>query len=235
MEIFPTTNSRGTEEISAHPERAANFDRLARIYRWMEYLSFGPMLERCRFHFLTECRHASQALVLGDGDGRFTARVLGSNPSIKIDAVDGSAAMLAQLRRRSNRANADAPYRLRTIHADIRTFALDRDEYDLIVSHFFLDCLTGEEIARLTERLLPHLATHAHWLISEFSIPRTGWRRGVARLIVGFLYFAFHKMTGLSTRQLPDYDRILPQFGFHRRSKMNFLCNLLSAELWIRE
>ena len=35
----------------------ANFDPIARPYRWMEYLTFGPALARCRNHFLPQtCR-----------------------------------------------------------------------------------------------------------------------------------------------------------------------------------
>ncbi len=46
-----------------------NFNRLAQIYRWLEYLSFGPFLWRCRIRFLPDLAHCRRALVLGDGDG----------------------------------------------------------------------------------------------------------------------------------------------------------------------
>ena len=65
-----------------------NFDRIARPYRWLEYLSLGRALERCRFHFLPRLRDCRRALVLGDGDGRFTAKLLDANPSVQVDAVD---------------------------------------------------------------------------------------------------------------------------------------------------
>ena len=80
---------------------APNFDSLAHTYRWLEYVSFGRILERCRFHYLARCSHARHALILGDGDGRFTARLLVANATVNVDAVDASAAMLAVLRRRA--------------------------------------------------------------------------------------------------------------------------------------
>src|ERR1700738_3284338 len=80
---------------------APNFDRLAGAYRWMEAFSFGPWLWRCRCAFLGEMRTARRALVLGDADGRFTSRVLGENPVVRIDAVDISPAMLGALLRRA--------------------------------------------------------------------------------------------------------------------------------------
>ena len=75
--------STKTRERGAPPP---DFDRLARLYRWMEYLTFGPWLQRCRSAFLGGIANSRRALVLGDGDGRFTARLLADCPAIRIDA-----------------------------------------------------------------------------------------------------------------------------------------------------
>lgn len=216
----------------AHDRDTPNFDRLAHAYRWMEYLSFGPMLERCRFHFLPECFDARQALVLGDGDGRFTARLLASNPKVEIDAIDCSAAMLKQLRQRAVAAATTGSTRLQTTQADLREFTPGRGEYDLVVSHFFLDCLTEDEVAALVERTAPHLTANACWLVSEFAIPEQGWRRGAARLLVRSLYFAFGVMTHLRVRKIPDYSSILMRNGFRLQQQTRFVGGLLVAEIW---
>jgi hypothetical protein len=52
-----------------------DFNRLARFYRWMELVSFGPWLCWCRCAFVGEVSACRYALILGDGDGRFTARL----------------------------------------------------------------------------------------------------------------------------------------------------------------
>ncbi len=215
-----------------HHRNTPDFDPIARLYRWMEYLTFGPMLERCRFHFLPQCAGARHALVLGDGDGRFTARLLAANPKVEIDAVDSSAAMLAELQRRAQAQSIGKTPRLRTARADLRDFIPIRSGYDLVVSHFFLDCLTDDEVAALVERIIPHLASNATWLISEFAIPKKGWRRIGGRLLVRFLYFAFEKMTRLHVRQIPDYARILTARGFRRQQQYHSLGGLLVAEIW---
>src|ERR1022692_1155772 len=93
---------------------AASFDRVARPYRWMEFLTFGRSLERCRNHFLSQLAGRRGALVLGDGDGRFLARLLATNPSLYADAVDTSAAMLQLLEHRAKTPSEDAGTRLRT-------------------------------------------------------------------------------------------------------------------------
>jgi cyclopropane fatty-acyl-phospholipid synthase-like methyltransferase len=209
-----------------------DFDLLAKAYRWLEYASFGRMLERCRLHFLPTCVTVRRALVLGDGDGRFTRRLLQSNPLVEIDAVDASVRMLQQLHQRAIAANSGAVERVRTIQTDIRSFTPDQHGYDLVVSHFFLDCLTQKEVDGLADRLHNSLAPNARWLISDFAIPERGWRRFAARLLIRALYFAFFLLTKLRIRQLPNYASALEENRFVRLDQKKLLGGLLITELW---
>ena len=93
-----------------------NFNRLAQIYQWMEWASFGPWLGWCRRAFLPELSTCRNAMILGDGDGRFTARLLATNSIVRIEAVDCSPSMLNALARRASSHSA----RLRTCLADAR-------------------------------------------------------------------------------------------------------------------
>jgi SAM-dependent methyltransferase len=212
-----------------------NFDSVARAYRWMEYFSFGPLLERCRFHFLTRCSRARHALVLGDGDGRFTARLLSSNLAVQVDAVDASPAMLAILRERARNCCDNAGRRVQTIQADIRRFTPPSTDYDLVVSHFFLDCLTDIEVNDLIARLCPHMTQDATWLVSEFAVPEAGWRRLPARIAVRGLYYAFSILTGLRVRKIPNYADAFSDNGFHLAEKAGYLGGMLATEAWERQ
>lgn len=205
-----------------------DFGRLAEIYRWMEWSSFGPFLQWCRCAWLdrlTCCRHA---LVLGDGDGRFTARLLRGNLNLTIDAVDDSSTMLAALMRRAgphaSRINAHA--------ADIRNWTPTTEVYDLIVSHFFLDCLDDEEVRELAGRIRSSAADHALWVISEFAVPPTRFGHIVAGPLVQALYWAFGCLTGLRVRKLPDYTSALSDCGFVLERRRTWLGGLLTSELW---
>ncbi len=209
---------------------APNFDPIARLYRWMEYLSFGPALQRCRTHFLPRlsCRSPAlgTALILGDGDGRFLARLLAANPHLTADAVDTSAAMLRQLTLRA----ATAKTRLRIHHTSALTFA-PTAAYDLIVTHFFLDCLTQPEVDTLAQRLACFTCPNALWLISDFRIP-SGPMRQPSCALIRLLYFAFRLLTGLRTTGLPDYAATLTAAGFTNAAQHHSLAGLLTTQLW---
>ena len=208
---------------------APNFDKLARVYRWMEYLSFGPAMSRCRTEFLADLAHCRNALVIGDGDGRFTARLLETNPAIAIRAIDLSPAMLRALVHRAGKSAS----RVRTEVAEARDWQPANSEpYDLVVTHFFLDCLTTAEVRSLAEKIRSASAPNALWVVSDFAVPRSFFGRIVARPLVLALYIAFGLLTGISVRTLPDHASALTEAGFRLARRQTRLCGLLVSELW---
>ncbi len=214
-------------------ERQPRFDRVAGPYRLLEYLSFGPMLERCRFHHLKMLASAqtTRALVLGDGDGRFLARLLAACPHMNADAVDASPAMLRLLRTRT--AQHGAERRLTTFLADARDFTPVACDYDLVATHFFLDCLTKSETESLIARLRPHLAAEARWVVSEFEVPAGSLiRAALARTLIAGLYAVFRVLTGLRTRRIPPWRTLLARAGFTLEATQCFLGGLLVTEIW---
>lgn len=208
-----------------------NFDPVARAYRWLEYMSFGPWLSRCRTAQIAHLKGARHALLLGDGDGRFLAHLLAVNPAVTADVVDSSESMLMLLERRIRRSGTQARRRVCLHHAN----ALEWNaigSYDLIVSHFFLDCFFPFQLEQLFDRLLPHAAPGAKWIISEFAIPRNRLTAPVARGIVGILYRAFGRVTGLPVRALPDYATSLLRRGLILTREHHYLSGLLCSQVW---
>lgn len=206
---------------------APDFGRLAHIYRWMEWFSFGPFLWRCRCAFLPVLGDRKTALVLGDGDGRFTAALMKHNSHVGVDAVDASDAMLMELARRA----AFGCDRLQTFVADARMFS-PRQSYDLVVTHFFLDCLTTSEVEDLAARLRCQVEMNAEWVVSEFAVPGGWFGRLVARPLIAALYFVFGWLTGLEVRHLPDHRSALRRAGWSLSSERKLLAGLLVSELW---
>jgi ubiquinone/menaquinone biosynthesis C-methylase UbiE len=211
----------------------ANFDRVARPYRWLEYMSFGPWLARCRTAQLAHLTSARHALLLGEGDGRFLARLLAANPTLTADVVDSSHAMLMLLDRRLRKSKVHQ--RVCLHHADALQWKPTRSPmrpYDLIVSHFFLDCFFLQQLEQLFDSVFPHALPEAHWVISEFAIPRNPFAAWFAHGIIRWLYRAFGWTTGLRVRALPDYAASLHRRGLTLTQDQSYLTGLLRSQLW---
>jgi SAM-dependent methyltransferase len=212
---------------------APNFNHLSRPYRWLEYLTFGPHLQRTRTQFLDNLPRDTNSLVLGDGDGRFTAALLIHHPAAQVHAIDLSPAMLRALTQRVQQTGHQA--QLTTEQADLRHWTPTPGEsYNLIATHFFLDCLTTEEVATLTQRLNPAATPNALWLISDFAIPPGIFGRIVAAPIVALLYWSFALLTGLRIRRLPHHPSALTAAGWTLVSEVPRLRGLLISQLWQR-
>lgn len=197
-----------------------NCDGIARWYRWFEYAGFGRALERRREAFLSDVSGARRVLALGDGDGRALTALLASAPHACVDYIDVSARMLELARARAG--DQRVAYR----NDDARTGPLPHAEYDLIVTHFFLDCFYETELEQLIARVSGAAAPRACWLISEFR--GNGW-------LVRALYLFFHIATGLSTRRLVDHHPLLKRHGFRLvRHEVDWR-GLLASELWLQE
>lgn len=213
-----------------------NFDPVARIYRYAEYLALGPLLQRTRTHFLPQLPPLHHALLLGDGDGRFLAQLLSHQPQLRALAVDTSASMLLLLRQRCK------PYanRLQTL----QTSAVDLFQTsatsplpvpDLITTHFFLDCLTQPQLNALAQQIAAHTSPGALWLLSDFAIPPTPLLRPFAALYIRALYLAFRVLTNLRVTHLPDPASALTAAGFHRIARHELLYGILYTEIWQRD
>jgi SAM-dependent methyltransferase len=193
---------------------------------------------------------------LGDGDGRFLAKLVEQNrassppsrdgacrveqnsassqPSppplrdgacrienLAIDYVDLSLKMLEFAK---GRAGTD---RVTYHQADALTIPLPTATYDLIVTHFFLDCLDEAEMVALVEKIARAASPRARWIVSEFR-DRSAWTHA----IVSVLYFFFRITAGLRTRKLIDHHKIFVRQGLCLLRDETSVGGLLASELW---
>jgi SAM-dependent methyltransferase len=243
--------------------KRASFDAIAPHYRWLESLTAGSLLQRCRTAFLHEIRNARNILLLGEGRGRFLREVLRQNPEARITCVDASARML-ELARLDARASTaarspgtvgpdsalDDEWRGRSVEepdADgnrVRYICEDvlgkwqDDEaapYDAVASHFFLDCFPPDSLAGIGETVSAATAPGAIWLIADFCLPERGWRRIRAGWILWGLYRFFRVATGLPATRLTPPDANVRAAGFELQNRCHYNFGLLHSDLWVKK
>src|SRR3974390_1877768 len=134
---------------SSFSERSRmSFDLLAPHYRWMECILAGNKMQSCRTAFLRELSHCQKVLIVGEGNGRFLAACRQYLNSPEITCVDSSSRMLQLARQRLTREQAECR-NVEFIHADALEWEPPIGSYDLVVTHFFLDCFQPEQLENL--------------------------------------------------------------------------------------
>ncbi|MGE3310375.1 MAG: trans-aconitate 2-methyltransferase [Limisphaerales bacterium] len=211
-----------------------SFERLAPHYRAMEAVLAGGILQRSRTRFLDAARDRRQALLLGEGPGRFVVELLRSNPSVRVVCVEKSPRMILEARTSLARRGIDAS-RVQFEERDALTWIPPRDTFDLVVTHYFLDCFRCEELGSLIPRIAEGATRSARWLLADFHRPDCGWRKWRARIILAAMYAFFRIAAGLSASSLTPPDPFLLEAGFFLAERRFANAGLVRSDLWERD
>lgn len=210
-----------------------SFDVLAPHYRWMEWLLAGRKLQRCRTAFLRDIPAPRHALLLGEGNGRFLAEFLAAHPRTAVTCVDASAEMLASARMRLENRRIDLAS-VTFVCADVLAWSPPCERFDLIASHFFLDCFQPAQIGQIVATVSRSATRDAQWLLADFREPASGPARWRGQVILGSMYFFFRRVTGLSGSRITPPEAYLPAHGFALRKRLLSEWGLLHSDWWAR-
>jgi ubiquinone/menaquinone biosynthesis C-methylase UbiE len=205
-----------------------SFDRVAPFYRRLEALVFGDQLQKARVVFVRQLAAPRRALVVGDGDGRFLEALRRAWPELQVEYLDASARMLALARARVGESY------VQYLHADLRQAAFPPARYDLLVTHFFLDCFAEETLRQIVEKLSAAATGDATWLVADFHEPPRGWRRWWGRLLIATMYRFFRVAAGIEANRLVDYAPLLEAKGFRLTNELAVAHGLVRSQCWRR-
>ena len=206
-----------------------SFDQLAPHYDLLEALTAGSRLQRARTEWLDALKGRPRILSVGEGHGRFAAACLARFPEAELTCVEASPAMLTVAQRRCQ----GLPGRVRWECQEVLTWQPSQ-QYDAIVTCFFLDCFPPAALAAVVAHLAGAATEDAVWLHTDFAIPEKGLARLRARAVHALMYAFFRVFTALSARKLTAPDLELARHGFARTSRRDFEWGLIRAELWQR-
>lgn len=210
-----------------------SFDRLAPHYRRLERLLAGDRLQRCRLAHLEAIRDARQILLLGEGPGRFLAELRRRAPAARVTCLDSSPRMLACAAGQLPPTGPDSGA-VTFLQADALSWSPPEQTFDLVVTHFFLDCFRESQLADLVPRLARGLGPGGRWLVSEFRLPSGALRRLQARVQLWLAYRFFRMVARLPANALPDPDSLLIAAGFRLTAHCEFDHGFLRSDLWER-
>jgi ubiquinone/menaquinone biosynthesis C-methylase UbiE len=206
-----------------------SFDTITPHYRWLETITFGNRLQAARIAFLDRVGTPKRALIAGEGNGRFLQVLLREHPAIVVDCVDESARMLQLARERVHHES-----RVQFLRRDLMAWSPEENAYELIVTHFFLDCFTEDEIAIVVAKLARAATAGAIWLLADFSVPRRSVAKIHAQIWLRVMYRFFRMTTGITGRELTDASEFLRTHGFRPATRNLRQFGLIKSELWQR-
>jgi ubiquinone/menaquinone biosynthesis C-methylase UbiE len=209
-----------------------SFDTLAPWYGTLEWIAFGDDLQRCRIACLEQIATPRRALIVGEGNGRFLCELLRLHPGVEIDCIDASQRMLQLARKRVEDELGDRGERVRFLHHEITLWSPPEHHYDLVVTHFVLDCFAETELAAVVRKLAQTTTEEASWLLADFCVPVGGVARLRARAWLAVMYQFFRLTAGIDAGPLIDPTAIMRAEGLALNRQHKFQLGMLKSELW---
>ena len=233
------------------------FDRIAPTYQFFETIAFGYALQRARTAFISRIRDGERVLILGEGDGRFLAELLRRDPFVEVDCIDASAAMIQRARARAAvipskakdltsvdgavcapRDSASLPpgelCRVQFHHIDILGWVPLQKSYDVVVTHFFLDCFTSAQLPAVVEKIGNAATPNARWLFADFAIPTKALGGVHARVWLRIMYSFFRAVADLQAKELTDASALIQANGFRLYEEKVTRLGFIKSQVWER-
>ena len=208
-----------------------SFDRVAPIYRGLEWILAGTILQNartCHFDRLGVARHI---LVVGEGVGRSLEQLVDRAPLAEITVVEASSGMIEVARRRLSQKHVSVG-RIAWHHADIRDWDIGARSFDTVITPFVIDCFLPADVEAIVTRIAGAVSPRGQWLHADFQIPSHGWRRTRARLIHALMYRTFRILVKLEAGKVAPAGPSLERAGFQLESKIERCGALICSELW---
>ncbi len=210
-----------------------NFDGLAHFYTGLERVACGNAMQRGREALLERASGARHVLILGEGPGSTLEPLMQLEPPPhQVTVIEPSHQMRALCVRRLQKTRQTGRVRFLKDGWEEAPNLL-RPAPEVLITHFFLDLLTDDQVDCLTAWAAARIAPDACWLNTEFRLPaKDGWRRWRARAMLKALYLGCRMVTGLKTQDLPDYGKRLQNTGWALLEHKILNHGFISCELW---
>jgi ubiquinone/menaquinone biosynthesis C-methylase UbiE len=141
------------------------------------------------------------------------------------------------LRLARERVDRELPGRAKSVqflHQDITSWLAPERHYDLLVTHFVLDCFPEARLTSIIRKLARAATDDADWLLADFCVPPNGMARLRARAWLAAMYLFFRVTARIPARELVDPTSRLHAGGFKLARQQLFRNGMLKSERWTR-
>ncbi len=185
-----------------------NFDKIVWFYDALADVVFGKAWRKVQIAPISELNQARNVLIVGGGTGQILSHL---DRNIKVTYLELSQKMIKKAKLRSSSAHIEF------ILADFLLWQ-GKGKFDCILMPFFLDCFEEMQLQEVIARAKQLLNFQGQLLILDFQ-KANKWRN----ILVQLMYRFFRLFTGLKGSKLLDFDSILLENGFAKKSKINLL------------
>jgi tRNA (cmo5U34)-methyltransferase len=200
------------------------FDRIALVYDLLARLVFGRSIINSQKFFLNKIEDHHNVLILGGGSGWLLAELLTIKPECKVWYIEASEKMIDLSQKK-----VDSKSSIHFIHgteADIPSSI----KYDVVISNFYLDLFTDEQLTDVTHKIISSLSPGSQWIATDFVERNKGWQK----LLLKLMYYFFRIICHIGSRKLPQWNKAILASGIKKIESRLFYDGFIETALYQR-
>ncbi len=178
------------------------FNRIAPIYDRLATLVFGNAILQSQMENLELIPPHANVLVLGGGSGKWLNDLLVLNENCSVYFIEASSRMLERAKNNSNYVD-----RVTFIHGTQND--IPAIEFDVVITHFFLDMFSRAELEHFITQLKAILKPKGLWLVADFE-ETSLWHK----ILLNVMYSFFNLMGAMDERSLVKWNSVLRSKSF---------------------
>lgn len=119
------------------------------------------------------------------------------------------------------------------IHSDVFEWNFPENNYDLVVTNFFLDCFNFDELKTLINKISISLKPKGKLMYGDFNVPNSFLKKSHYYAYTRG-HVSFRITTGISTNKLIDPTLLLIENGFTLNYEKHQLGSFIKSQIWIK-
>ena len=179
-----------------------NFSKITPFYDLLGTVTFGGHLQKSQIYALELYPESVDSiLIIGGGTGKFLIELIKHLKFNHLVYLDISPAMINSAKQKIAKYSPESLTKVEFILGGENK--IPNQEFELIVTHYFLDCLTPETYSETVEKLNRCLKQDGVWSMVDFY---NAERNPIREQLISLLYCFFRITCNLPTDKLIDFD-----------------------------
>ncbi len=198
-----------------------DYQYVSKVYNLLSSIYSIGAVNRCRNNVLAEITKGTKVCFVGVGQGNEAVKAVQLGAEVTV--VDISISMLERFKRQLSKRGL-AIGKVRIENQDVRDFAQSNEgEFDVVVSHFFLNVFSPQQMPEILETLMSLVTTTTNsendgkLVIGDFyydkSAPR--WVQWIQQANWNLALLIFRRFVRNAKHHIYIYDELLDQLGLN--------------------
>ena len=207
------------------------FNTIAPFYDIISMIASFNKIHESQMWLLSKGMKFSKVLIIGGGNGKFLLEAMKQVLSEQYCYIDISEGMIKLAQSKIEKQSALSLNSVVFVCGSYQDIPAN-EKFDLIVTPYFLDCFSKEELPLVMAKLHTQLTIEGTWFFTDFNIPEDSFRNFIFKNIIRLLYGIFNLFCDLGVNRLADFNKEFCRYDFTLLHEKYFLGGLLVGRIY---